>query len=341
MVYARYLPQQDPSNRIFLRYLKISLSIFIKNKMIPTARQVSPFFLQAAISSVLAICLTIILPTESFGVSDCEKQNFIHSIIDYRRQINPLFKKISRQRTRYIIVHTSECDLKTTLKIVSKGKQDNYKWITRGGHTHYVIARNGQTYLILDDHFRANHAGISMWNGQTNISRISVGIELVAYHNGKITSRQYQSVRFLLDIIKKKYGLCDIDILTHSQVAYARPNDWKTYSHRGRKHCARNFNRMKAGLGPTWPNDPDVRAGRLQPDPVLTEIFYGKTLQKSRKSTQNVITRDRTVWSIAGNKYDSPNTLYRFPDGLFISGNRVGERVGWHQIPEGTTIFLY
>jgi hypothetical protein len=328
-----------PQNRIFICFFKIGL--LRKDNMILISRLLIDLNPQAVILGVLAVCQILTLPTESLGVSASEERNFKNSIIDYRPQLNPLYEKTKRHRTQYIIVHTSECDLKTTLKIVSKGKQDNYKWVTRGGHTHYVISRNGQTYLILDDYYRANHAGLSMWNGRTRLSRISVGIELVAYHNGKITARQYQSVRLLLDIIKKNYGLSDLNVLTHSQVAYAKPNDWKPFYHRGRKHCARNFDRIKAGLGPTWPNDPDVRAGRLQPEPELAFIFYGNEMQTEKKQTLNVITRNRTVWSIAGNKYDSPNTLYRFPNGLFISGNRVGDRVGWHRIPAGTKVFLY
>ena len=99
---------------------------------------------------LLTIFQFLFFASDSFGISATEYRNFEKSIIDYRQHINPRFKKLKRNSTRYIIVHTSECDLKTTLKIVSKGKQDNYKWVSRGGHAHDVIARHGQTYRILD-----------------------------------------------------------------------------------------------------------------------------------------------------------------------------------------------
>ena len=160
------------------------------------------FCLRPAVLILLIVFNILLSTTDSFGISIKEYRNFQHSIIDYRQHINPLFKKSKRNCTRYIIIHTSECDLKRTLKIVSKGKQNNYKWISRGGHAHYVIARNGETYRILDKKYKANHAGLSMWNGQYNISRLSVGIELVAYHNREITKNQYKSVRILTDILK-------------------------------------------------------------------------------------------------------------------------------------------
>ena len=305
------------------------------------ARVLLDFSAHPLILLLLTICQFLFFTSDSFGISATEYRNFEKSIIDYRQYLNPRFKKIKRSSTRYIIVHTSECDLKTTLKVVSKGKQDNYKWISRGGHTHYVVARNGQTYRILDKRYRAAHAGISMWNGETGLNRSSVGIELVAYHNGSITNNQYKSVRLLINFLKKVYSLNNRSVLTHSQVAYAKPNEQIPYYHRGRKHCARNFDRIRAGMGPTWPYDPDVKAGRLKPEPELAAIFYGDKLQTEKKQVTGMIDPKQTVWTIARRKYNSPDTLYMLPSGWIISGNRVDSRIGWHQIPDGTKVLIF
>jgi hypothetical protein len=260
-------------------------------------RLIAGFSLYPVILCLLIICQFLLFTSDSFGISANELRNFEKSIIDYRQHLNPRFKKIKRNSTRYIIVHTSECDLKTTLKIVSKGKQDNYKWVSRGGHTHYVIARNGQTYRILDKKYRANHAGLSMWNGETGINRNSVGIELVAYYNRDITTSQYNSVRLLIHILRSIYRLGSRAVLTHSQVAYAKPNQHISFNHRGRKHCARNFDRIRAGLGKTWPYDPDVKAGRLKPDQELATIFYGNKMKPEQQPMPNVIDQNKTVWA--------------------------------------------
>jgi hypothetical protein len=285
---------------------------------------------------LLAVCQFLWLPSESAGSTNKMHRLIMDAIIDYRGRLNPLFPKRVRKSTKFIIVHTTECDLKTTLKIVSEGKQDDFKWVSRGGHTHYVIARDGQTYRILDEKFRAHHAGRSMWNGERNINRVSVGIELVGYHNGDITARQYKSVGLLIENLKTTYSLEDRAVLTHSQVAYKSG----TFNKRGRKHCARNFDRKRAGLKPAWPYDPDVRAGSLQPDPLLSSIFYGTKIQTAAKYPSYVIQRDKTAWQIAGDKYNSPDTIYKLPDGLLISGNRINKKIGWNRIPAGTEVFI-
>jgi len=286
------------------------------------------------------VASALLSPAQSSGISADALPEFERSVIDYRSHLNPLFKKTKRDLTEYIIVHTSETDLETALKLLAIGKQDGDKWISSGGHAHYVIARDGQTYRILEEDHIANHAGLSMWNGETNISRVSVGIEIVGYHDGKITESQYRTIRILIRKLKKTYDLKDRAVLTHSQVAYARPNRWVASNHRGRKNCARNFDRTRADLGPTWLYDPDVRAGRLLPDVELAYIYYGEKSAAEQSPASNVIDRNRSAWTIAGDKYDSPDTIYHLPDGWFISGNRVGQKVGWTQLPAGTRILL-
>ena len=282
----------------------------------------------------------LLFPIESEGGSTELQLGNGLSIIDYEHHLNPLFPRIERAGTKYIIVHTSEEELESTLKIVSLGKQDGEKWISRGGHAHYVVDRCGSIFKILDEKYRANHAGLSMWNGETEINKVSVGIELVAYHNGEITDSQYSSVRYLISTMKNKYHLTDLSVLTHSQVAYAKPNQWVSSDHRGRKNCARNFSRIKAGLGPTYPYDPDVKAGRLLPDELLAAIYYPESLQFKRVELAGVAEQESKVRVIAGESYNRPDTIYKLPGGFLVSGNRVGERIGWDSIPEGTVIYF-
>lgn len=267
-------------------------------------------------------------------------------IVDYRHRINPRFKKIKRKSTRYIIVHTSELGRDATLRVVSRGKQFTSGRRTPGGHANYVIARDGKTYRILDRRYRADHAGLSMWQGASNLSDISVGIEMVGYHTGEISDAQYRSVGMLLDILQRVYGMEDRDVLTHSQIAYGRPNPWFKKNHRGRKRCAKNFDRSKAGLGPTWSYDPDVRAGRLTADPILARVFYGTPGKKVPVSVpsmalgSNIISRENSAWSIAGEDYNAATTAYLLPGGKALSGDRVEKTLGWNRLPVGTKVLL-
>lgn len=202
-------------------------------------------------------------------------------IIDYRKHLNKRFKKKRRISTRYIIVHTSEAGLKSTLRTLSRGKSMG-RYRTVGGHSHYTIARDGRVYRVLSHSYRADHAGLSMWNGVEDISSHSLGIELVGFHYSTITNQQYRSLTLLLNQLQRVYKVRDKNVLTHSQVSYGRPNLWFKRPHRGRKRCALNFQRERAGLGDAWRYDPDVRKGRLLRDHHIYAMFYKRKPRKKR-----------------------------------------------------------
>ena len=102
------------------------------------------------LAALCCLCMGLTDPCPSAAFSKAERHRFQQSIIDYRPKLNAKFKKIKRTRTQHIIVHTSELGLKYTLRVVSRGKQFRNGRRTEGGHTHYVIARNGRTYRIMD-----------------------------------------------------------------------------------------------------------------------------------------------------------------------------------------------
>ena len=288
----------------------------------------------------LFITFLFILPSLSIAYIRKEHDKFQRSIVDFRSHLNPRFKRVKRKNTKYIVVHTSELGLKTTLRVVSKGKRFRSGRRTNGGHTHYVIARNGRTYRILDKKYVSDHAGLSMWNGAKDLSNISIGIELVGYHYAPISEEQYKSVGLLIDILQGAYNLDDRAVLTHSQVAYGKPNRWFRKNHRGRKRCAKNFVRTKAELGPTWTYDPDVNAGRLMADAQLADVFYSQAKFDSQADEANIISKSNTAWVIAGEDFDSTTTVYKFPNGRLYTGDQIEKKFGWNRIPAKTVVLL-
>jgi N-acetyl-anhydromuramyl-L-alanine amidase AmpD len=297
-------------------------------------------------------------------------------IIDYQKHLNRRFKKISRLSTQLIIIHTSEAGLVSTLRTLSGGKHIG-RYRTIGGHANYCIARDGQIYRTLHHRYRADHAGLSMWNGIEDISSHSVGIELVGYHYDTITSQQYKSLSRLLNILQRIYNIPDKNVLTHSQVSYGKPNLWFKRPHRGRKRCALNFQWEKAGLKDAWSYDPDVKAGRLAKDRHIYAMFYKKRPKKTIKKDiivetsseeitkqpriveteetttpndtekipavkkiTNIISRCNTAWNIAGEDYDDSTTLYILPGDQAIRGDQIAKTIGWSRIPSGTRVLL-
>jgi hypothetical protein len=272
------------------------------------------------------------------------------SVTDYRRNINPRFKKIGRISTRFIIVHTSEAGLRSTLYTLSRGKKYNNKSLSKGGHAHYVVSRKGKVYYILSHNYRANHAGLSMWDGISDISSHSLGIELVGYHYGEITKAQYKSLSILITYLRTLYSVLGKNILCHSQVSYGNPNQWYRRPHRGRKRCALNFDRSRIGLkNERWIFDPDVKAGRLATDANIAKVFYPpvtamrpEILVNTKRvvESSNVLSSSNTAWNIAGEDYKSANTLYVLPGGRKMRGDLIGEKIGWHRLPDGTRVLL-
>lgn len=299
--------------------------------------------------------ILVILPL--FGRKKGKKSTYL-PIIPYEKVLNRKFVKRSRSSTRYIIIHTSEAGKRSTLRTVSEGKKVRNYW-TKGGHANYMIDRAGRIYRILNHRYRADHVGLSMWNGLTNLSSHSLGIELVGFHYGKISSQQYKSLSKLLKSLKKIYNIKDKNILTHSQVSYGRPNRWFKKSHRGRKKCALNFIRRKAGLKGQWNYDPDVRRRKLLADKQIKRTFYiasnrntrrrlmpvfsGKTKKKKKVlkiNFSNIIGRQNTAWSIAGEDYNNVSTLYVLPGGKQIRGNKIKKKIGWGNVPGGTKVHI-
>ena len=259
-------------------------------------------------------------------------------IVDYQKHLPRSFKKRPRKSTRFIVLHSTESGLRSALRTLS-----------RRGHSNYLVARNGTIYRILDKKYRSHHAGLSMWNGLTDISSHSIGIELVGYHNDPFTAVQYESLKWLIEVMQRVYKMPDRNVLEHYRVAYGRPNRWVKRPHRGRKKDPGvfNFSRARAGLTSKDPRnsilyDPDVKAGRLIRDPDI-DIARVRLVDRGRydievaQLSENVITRRNSAWRIARGEYDDPATVYRFPNGTVMRGDQIRN---WDRIPVGTKVFL-
>ena len=251
-------------------------------------------------------------------------------------------RRSQRSRTRYIILHTTE-----------GGTAGALEKLRRLGEAHYLIGTDGEIYRIMERPRVAMHAGRSMWDGTTNLDEHSIGVEIAGYHNRPITNAQIRSLRRLLADLQREYRIPDERVLPHSMVAYGSPNRWHQRSHRGRKRCGMQFadRDLRAQLGlsrqPTF--DPDVRAGRLiEADSYLANQLY-RTARSStgRQETAltnpdaggaaNTITRNRSAWDIARDRYRSSSTRYVFPDGTEKRGSEVQN---WRRIPVGTRVIL-
>ncbi len=121
----------------------------------------------------------------------------------------------ARKDTRFIILHSTEADGTSALNSLS-----------RAGKANYMVDTNGKVYRITGENQASVGCGRSIWNGLGNLDNHAINIEVVGYHNLPPTSQQCESLRYLLGKLQKQYKIIDMNVMSHSQVAYGRPNKW-------------------------------------------------------------------------------------------------------------------
>ena len=105
--------------------------------------------------------------------------------------------------------------------------------------SHYVIAKNGEIYHMLNDFYRAWHGGVGKWGNNTDLNSSSLGIEIDNNGEEEFTDLQIISLVELLAEIKEKYKIPAENFIGHSDIAPTRKVDpnanfpWKRLAEEG------------------------------------------------------------------------------------------------------------
>lgn len=131
------------------------------------------------------------------------------------------FEKATSRKIDTIIVHSSYDALGNEPYDVT-GLIAEYK--KYGVAAHYLIARGGEIYHLVEDRNIAYHAGESkVPDGRTGVNAFSIGIEMINTEDGKFTSDQYVALNQLIGNLKKQYSIKYI--LGHDDIAPGRKTD--------------------------------------------------------------------------------------------------------------------
>ena len=136
------------------------------------------------------------------------------------------------RKPNYVIIHhTAQKSCEQTLKTFT---------LTRTQvSAHYVICEDGTIHHMLNDYFRAWHAGIGKWGNNSDINSSSIGIELDNDGFEVFSEPQLKSLMTLLGNLKRAYGIPAANFIGHADIAPTRKNDpnvnfpWKTLADRG------------------------------------------------------------------------------------------------------------
>ncbi|MDX1949400.1 MAG: N-acetylmuramoyl-L-alanine amidase [Rickettsiales bacterium] len=108
---------------------------------------------------------------------------------------------------------------------------------------HYLIAENGEIIQLVDDEFKAWHAGKSHWAGRENLNNYSIGIEISNLgHEWGYKPFEDEQIDSLIELCKslvQNYNIKPQNILGHSDIAPVRKEDpgelfpWKLLADEG------------------------------------------------------------------------------------------------------------
>lgn len=136
------------------------------------------------------------------------------------------------RKPNYVILHfTGQDSVQQTLRTFTlTGPQTS---------AHYVIAKDGKIYHMVNDYLRANHAGVGKWGSVTDMNSCSLGIEIDNNGTEPYTDAEIKSLLILLDYLKITYNIPQANFIGHEDFAPKRKPDpgplfpWKTLSQHG------------------------------------------------------------------------------------------------------------
>jgi len=138
----------------------------------------------------------------------------------------------SERRPNFVILHHTTNDTATAaLRTLTDP--------AREVSAHYLIARDGTLYQLVDERYRAWHAGQSYWGGSTDLNSSSIGIELDNNGDEPFPQAQIDALLTLLTDLKQRHGIPAANVLGHADIAPGRKVDpsahfpWRTLAQHG------------------------------------------------------------------------------------------------------------
>ncbi len=98
-----------------------------------------------------------------------------------------------------------------------------------GVSAHYVIEENGVIWRLVPENRRAFHAGVSCWEGESDLNSVSLGIEIVnpghEWGYRPFPEAQMSSVERLCRELIRRYSIPPHRLVGHSDIAPTRKSD--------------------------------------------------------------------------------------------------------------------
>ena len=119
----------------------------------------------------------------------------------------------------FIVIHYT--GVKSSIEDVCNWFMDESSKVS----SHYLLDKNGTTYSIVDNKHRAWHAGVSYWQGKTDINSISIGIEIHNSGQEDFSIEQMIALNNLIKYLIQKYNIKSYNVIGHSDISVNRKID--------------------------------------------------------------------------------------------------------------------
>ena len=209
---------------------------------------------------------------------------------------SPNYNSRKYSKIQLIIIHYTA--MKNTLDAVSYlcNKEKRVS-------SHYLISQNGTIYNLVEDRFRAWHAGQSFWQEITDVNSISIGIEL-DYNprgkNNKFTLKMIYSLKKLILKLQKNYKINKNNILAHSDISPFRKKDpgkhfpWKLLSSANLVMSFKNLKKNEIKIIERWFNNYNLKSKKQKTILALSLIGYDtREVHKNDKLYNKLLTAYR------------------------------------------------
>ena len=149
------------------------------------------------------------------------------------------------ERVRFLILHYTAANDTDSMRLLTQGNVSAHYLVPSANNP---LLRKNTVYQLVAEDKRAWHAGVSAWNGRTNLNDSAIGIENVNLgYEQKLMEREWYAwdarqikllARLASDIIKR-YDITPDNVLGHSDVAPTRKVDpgplfpWKQLADEG------------------------------------------------------------------------------------------------------------
>lgn len=140
------------------------------------------------------------------------------------------------RRVRFLVMHYTACDFNASIQALTGPSVSAHYLIPDPLDKTYIAAgfKDMRVFNLVNESERAWHAGVSSWDGRSNLNDTAIGIEIVnlaSDNNGVFNFPPYHTTqidalkRLAMNIIQRYPDITPANVIGHSDISPSRKSD--------------------------------------------------------------------------------------------------------------------